>query len=46
MRDQKLAIPANIEYEYEGGEAVAEVRRCLDFCRKALTAASARAGDS
>ena len=46
LRDQKLAIPANIEYEYEGGEAVAEVRRCLDFCRKALTAASARAGDS
>jgi sugar phosphate isomerase/epimerase len=29
-------IPANIEYEYEGGDTVAEVRRCLDYCRKAL----------
>ena len=29
-------IPANIEYEYKGGDTVAEVRRCLDYCRKAL----------
>jgi sugar phosphate isomerase/epimerase len=30
------AIPANIEYEYKGGDSVAEVRKCLAYCRKAL----------
>jgi sugar phosphate isomerase/epimerase len=29
-------IPANIEYEYKGGDAVQEVGKCLDYCRKAL----------
>lgn len=29
-------IPANIEYEYKGGDSVKEVGRCLDYCRKAL----------
>ena len=29
-------IPANIEYEYKGGDTVQEVGRCLDYCRKAL----------
>ena len=29
-------IPANIEYEYQGGDSVAEVGRCLDYCRRAL----------
>ena len=29
-------IPANIEYEYNGGDTVQEVGRCLDYCRKAL----------
>jgi sugar phosphate isomerase/epimerase len=29
-------IPANIEYEYAGGDTVEEVRRCLDYCRRAL----------
>ena len=29
-------IPANIEYEYKGGDAAAEVGRCLAYCRKAL----------
>ncbi len=29
-------IPANIEYEYKGGDSVAEVRTCLEYCRKAL----------
>lgn len=37
LRDRRSAIPANIEYEYEGSDAVAEVRRCLEFCRKALS---------
>lgn len=34
-------IPATIELEYaipEGSDAVKEVRRCLDYCRSALTA--------
>jgi sugar phosphate isomerase/epimerase len=29
-------IPANIEYEYKGGDTVDEVGRCLAYCRKAL----------
>ncbi|MDO8678928.1 MAG: sugar phosphate isomerase/epimerase [Acidobacteriota bacterium] len=31
-------IPANIEYEYEGGDSVEEVGKCLDYCRRALEA--------
>jgi sugar phosphate isomerase/epimerase len=37
LRDKKWAIPANIEYEYEGADTVAEVRRCFEYCKKALT---------
>ena len=29
-------IPANIEYEYNGGDSVDEVGKCLEYCRKAL----------
>ena len=29
-------IPANIEFEYKGDDSVAEVGRCLDYCRRAL----------
>ena len=29
-------IPANIEYEYNGGDSVAEVGKCLAYCRNAL----------
>ncbi len=36
LRDRKWAIPANIEYEYEGGDTVQEVRRCLEYCGKEL----------
>jgi len=36
LRDQRWDIPANIEYEYQGGDTVEEVRRCLDFCRRQL----------
>ena len=32
------AIPANIEYEYKGGDSVEEVGKCLDYCRRALGA--------
>jgi sugar phosphate isomerase/epimerase len=29
-------IPANIEYEYKGGDTVAEVTKCYAYCREAL----------
>ena len=29
-------IPANIEYAYKGADTVAEVRRCYEFCKRAL----------
>jgi sugar phosphate isomerase/epimerase len=32
----KWAIPANIEYEYKGEDTVAEVRRCVEYCKAAL----------
>ena len=38
LRDQKWPIPANIEYEYTGGDSAEEVRRCLEYCRRALDA--------
>lgn len=36
LRDRKYAIPANIEYEYQGEDTVTEVRRCFEYCRQAL----------
>jgi sugar phosphate isomerase/epimerase len=36
LKQSKWPIPANIEYEYKGGDSVEEVRRCLDYCKKAL----------
>jgi sugar phosphate isomerase/epimerase len=36
LREKRWKIPANIEYEYQGADAVAEVRRCLDYCKNAL----------
>lgn len=36
LKRKKLTIPANIEYEYKGQDTVAEVRKCLDFCKRAL----------
>lgn len=37
LRDRRWDIPAQIEYEYRGEDTVAEVTRCLDYCRRALT---------
>jgi len=40
MRDKKYKFPATIELEYqvpEGSDAVKEVQKCLEFCRKALS---------
>jgi sugar phosphate isomerase/epimerase len=36
LKAKKYAIPANIEYEYSGEDTVAEVRKCLDYCKQAL----------
>ncbi len=39
MREQKYTFPAVVELEYQvpaGSSSVAEVKKCLDFCRGAL----------
>lgn len=39
MRDQKYKFPATVELEYqvpEGSDAVKEVAKCVEYCRKAL----------
>lgn len=36
LKRRKLAIPAMIEYEYKGADTVAEVRKCLEYCKQAL----------
>jgi sugar phosphate isomerase/epimerase len=41
MRDEKYKFPGSIELEYEipaGSDAVKEVTKCFEFCRKALEA--------
>jgi len=42
VKKNRWAIPATIELEYqipEGSDAVREVRKCVDYCRQALTSA-------
>jgi len=36
LKQKKYGIPANIEYEYRGEDAVAEVRKCFQFIKDAL----------
>ena len=36
LKTKKYKIPANIEYEYKGTDAVAEVKKCYDFMKQAL----------
>ena len=38
LREGKWHIPANIEYEYKGADTVAEVKKCLAYCKQALEA--------
>ncbi|MCI0524013.1 MAG: sugar phosphate isomerase/epimerase [Acidobacteria bacterium] len=38
LMKNKWKIPANIEYEYKGADPVAEVKRCYEYCKKALGA--------
>lgn len=39
LRENKWPIPANIEYEYgdKDDDTVQEVKRCLDYCKQALS---------
>ncbi len=37
IQSRKLRIPAMIDYDYAGTDPVAEVDRCLEFCRGILT---------
>lgn len=36
LKKNKWPIPANIEYEYKGENAVAEVKKCFQFMKEAL----------
>lgn len=36
LRKHKYPIPANIEYEYKGSDSVAEVKKCVAYCKQAL----------
>jgi sugar phosphate isomerase/epimerase len=36
LKKRRWDIPANIEYEYQGQDAVAEVRKCFEYCKRAL----------
>jgi sugar phosphate isomerase/epimerase len=36
LRQKKYDIPANIEYEYRGEDAVAEVRKCFQYIKDSL----------
>jgi sugar phosphate isomerase/epimerase len=41
VKKNKWTFPGSVELEYavpEGSDAVAEVKKCVEFCRKALTA--------
>jgi sugar phosphate isomerase/epimerase len=38
LRQNQWPIPAHIEYEYEGEDTIEEVRRCLAYCQRALSA--------
>lgn len=36
VSEKRWPIPLNIEYEYKGGDAAAEVGKCLAYCRRIL----------
>jgi sugar phosphate isomerase/epimerase len=36
LKGKKYDIPADIEFEYRGADAVAEVRKCFQYCKDAL----------
>ncbi len=36
LKTRRYPIPANIEYEYNGADTVAEVKKCFAYCKAAL----------
>jgi len=36
LKNKKLKIPANIEYEYKGADTVEEVKKCFEYCKAAI----------
>jgi sugar phosphate isomerase/epimerase len=36
LKTKKYKIPAMIEYEYKGTDTIAEMKKCLDYCKEAL----------
>jgi sugar phosphate isomerase/epimerase len=36
VSDNHWPIPLNLEYEYQGGDTIEEVRKMLDYCRRVL----------
>lgn len=36
LKTKRYPIPANIEYEYKGGDSIEEVKKCFAFCKAAL----------
>jgi len=38
LKTHRWNIPAFIEYEYDGADTMAELRRCIAYCREALDA--------
>jgi sugar phosphate isomerase/epimerase len=36
IKSNRFDIPAMIEYEYKGNDTLTEVRRCLEYCKRAL----------
>jgi len=37
LKTSHYPIPANIEYEYRGADTVAEVKKCFEYCKDALS---------
>ncbi|MDE0102500.1 MAG: sugar phosphate isomerase/epimerase [Bryobacterales bacterium] len=38
LSENGFDMPANIEYEYKGADSLAEVRKCIEYCKQALGA--------
>lgn len=36
LKNKRYPIPANIEYEYAGGDTIVEMKRCYAYCKAAL----------
>jgi sugar phosphate isomerase/epimerase len=37
LKKKRYPIPANLEYEYIGGDAVVEMKKCFAYCKAALS---------